>query len=62
MKKILLLFVGILAFSQINAQTSIFNNLLQQHVTKDGVVDYKAFKENQGKLDSFISYLEKTSP
>ncbi len=48
--------------SQINAQTSIFNNLLQTHVSNNGIVDYKSFKADEAKLDSFISYLEKTSP
>ncbi|QTE22127.1 DUF547 domain-containing protein [Polaribacter cellanae] len=62
MKKIILALITILTFSQVNAQTSIFNDLLQKHVTKDGVVDYKAFKEDKTKLDSYISYLEKTSP
>ena len=62
MKKTLILFVAILTFSQVNAQTSIFNELLQKHVTKNGIVDYKAFKKDEAKLDSYISYLEKTSP
>ncbi len=62
MKKILLLFVAILTLSQVSAQTSIFNDLLQKHVTKDGIVDYKSFKTDEAKLDSYISYLEKTSP
>ncbi|QTD38809.1 DUF547 domain-containing protein [Polaribacter batillariae] len=62
MKKILLTLITVFTFAQTNAQTSIFNNLLQKHVTEDGVVDYKAFKEDKAKLDSYISYLEKTSP
>jgi hypothetical protein len=62
MKKILLLFIAVLSLSQTSAQTSIFNDLLQKHVTKDGIVDYKSFKTDEAKLDSFISYLEKTSP
>lgn len=62
MKKILLVLIAVLTLSQANAQTSIFNNLLQKHVTKDGIVDYKAFKNDEAKLDSYISYLEKTSP
>ena len=61
MKKIGILLVAILTFSQVNAQTSIFNELLQKHVTKNGIVDYKAFKKDEAKLDSYISYLEKTS-
>ena len=62
MKKILLLLITFLTFSQGYAQTSIFNDLLQKHVTKNGIVDYKSFKNDETKLDSYISYLEKTSP
>jgi hypothetical protein len=62
MKKILLSLIIILTFSQGYSQTSIFTDLLQKHVTKDGVVDYKSFKNDEAKLDSYISYLEKTSP
>ncbi len=62
MKKILLLFVTILTCSQINAQTSIFNDLLQKHVSNDGFVDYKSFKTDKPKLETYIAYLEKTTP
>ena len=62
MKKIGLLLIVIVASLQINAQTSIFNELLQKHVTDNGIVDYKSFKADEAKLDSFITYLEKTSP
>ena len=57
MKKTLLLFIILLTFSQGYAQTSIFNDLLQKHVTKKGIVDYKSFKADEGKLGDFISYL-----
>jgi hypothetical protein len=60
MKKLLLLFV-VFGLHQTKAQTSIFNDLLQKHVTKNGVVDYKAFKANESKLAAFLSYLEKAS-
>ena len=62
MKKILLSLIILLTFSQSYAQTSIFNNLLQKHVTNTGIVDYKSLKNDEAKLDSYISYLEKTSP
>ena len=62
MKKILLLLIIILTFSQGFAQTKIFNDLLQKHVTNTGIVDYKSFKNNEGKLDTYIAYLENTSP
>ena len=60
MKKLIVLIVATLSFIQVNSQTSIFNNLLQEHVTKDGFVDYTSF--NKKKLKSYLSYLEKTSP
>jgi hypothetical protein len=60
MKKIGLLFVALLIASHVHAQSSIFNDLLQTHVTKSGVVDYKKF--NGQKLKKYITYLEKTSP
>lgn len=60
MKKIVLLFVAFLMISQVRGQTSIFNDLLQKHVTPDGIVDYKKF--NGQKLKKYLNYLEKTSP
>ena len=60
MKKIGLLFITLLIASQVHAQASIFNDLLQKHVTKSGVVDYKKF--NVQKLKKYITYLEQTSP
>jgi hypothetical protein len=62
MKKILLSLIIILTLSQSYGQTSIFNQLLQKHVTKTGIVDYKSFKEDTSKLKEYISYLEKTTP
>jgi hypothetical protein len=60
MKKRMLLIFATLTFAQVNAQTAIFSDLLQEHVTKDGFVDYTSF--NKKKLDSYLSYLERTSP
>jgi hypothetical protein len=62
MKKTGLLLVVILFVSKLHAQTTVFDDLLQKHVTKNGIVDYKSFKIDESKLDSYISYLEKTSP
>tara|TARA_R110001592_G_scaffold102829_1_gene290005 strand:+ start:107 stop:814 length:708 start_codon:yes stop_codon:yes gene_type:complete len=61
MKKLLIFFV-VFSFYQSKAQTSIFNDLLQKHVSKNGIVDYKSFKTEEQKLDTFLSYLEITSP
>ena len=60
MKKISVFIIAILLAIQANAQTAIFNNLLQEHVTKDGIVDYKNFDGQ--KLKKYITYLEDTSP
>jgi len=62
MKKIVIFFVLMFSVLQIKAQTSIFNSLLQAHVTDKGIVNYKSFKTDEDKLDSYISYLQKTSP
>ncbi len=62
MKKILLVLIASLTFSQGYAQTSVFNDLLQKYVSDSGIVDYKSFKADQTKLDTYISYLEKTTP
>lgn len=62
MKNIFIVLIAIFTLSQGNAQTSIYNDLLQKHVTKDGIVNYKSFKADEAKLDTYISYLEKTTP
>lgn len=61
MKKIILLLITIFTL-QVKAQTEIFNNLLQKHVSNQGLVDYEAFKKDLPKLKKYISYLEDTSP
>ena len=60
MKKLMVLIVASLTFAQVNAQTAILNDLLQEHVTAEGFVDYTSF--NKEKLESYLSYLERTSP
>jgi hypothetical protein len=61
MKKIIsILLLGIFVSS--NAQTSIFNSLLQKHVDKQGNVDYKGLKTDEATLNTYIDYLAATSP
>lgn len=61
MKKIIsILLLGIFVSS--NAQTSIFNSLLQKHVDKQGNVDYKGLKTDEVRLNTYIDYLATTSP
>ena len=62
MKKILFTFIAFLMLLHTNAQTSIFNDLLQKHVSDEGIVDYQSFKKDEAKLDSYIKYLEKMTP
>lgn len=62
MKNIFIVLIAIFTLSQVKAQTSIFNDLLQKHVTEDGIVDYKSFKTDEPKLDTYLSYLTKTTP
>lgn len=60
MKRRFLILLTFLTLTQVNSQTSIFNNLLQKHVSNDGFVDYKSFKKDLPKLKKYISYLEKS--
>lgn len=62
MKKLFFLFILHIVFLQAHAQTSIFNNLLQKHVTNDGFVDYKEFKKDEAKLDTYLEFLSNTNP
>ncbi|WP_452225053.1 DUF547 domain-containing protein [Lacinutrix chionoecetis] len=41
---------------------SSFNTLLKKHVAKNGDVDYKGFKNDAEKLNSYIAYLEQQTP
>tara|TARA_B110000027_G_scaffold10524_1_gene9283 strand:+ start:21655 stop:22365 length:711 start_codon:yes stop_codon:yes gene_type:complete len=43
-----------------NSQTTIFNDVLQKHVSKQGEVAYT--KLNEAKLKKYLNYLEKTTP
>lgn len=61
MKNFLLIFLVIFIDFQVIAQSNIFNELLQKHVSEDGLVDYVAFKKELPKLKQYLHYLEKTS-
>jgi len=61
MKNAILLFLLLIA-STLQAQTKIFNTLLQTHVAENGLVDYASFQKDEAKLNTYISYLEKTTP
>lgn len=61
MKKILVLAFLCVAFVA-NAQTEIFNSLLQKHVDKQGNVNYKGLKTDEKKLDTYLKFLSETNP
>jgi hypothetical protein len=46
----------------VNAQTAIFNDLLQKHVDKNGFVDYQSFKKDLPELEKYIQYVATTKP
>lgn len=62
MNRNILVLLCVLSISFTKAQTSIFNELLQKHVSKDGLVDYQSFKNDELKLEKYLTYLEKTKP
>lgn len=61
MMKRLFITILILSFGNLHSQTSTFNDLLQKHVNEKGDVDYKAFKKNEAKLDTYLASLEKAN-
>ena len=61
MKKIVFILSIFLSVSVI-AQTSTFNTLLNKHVDTKGNVNYKALKKNEATLDSYLAYLNQTTP
>ncbi|MEX6626914.1 DUF547 domain-containing protein [Tenacibaculum salmonis] len=61
MRKIFLLF-SLTFFINSFGQTSIFDNLLKEHVNNKGIVNYKNLKKDEAKLDSYLNYLNKTTP
>ncbi len=62
MKNLLPLAFTVFLIVQTQAQTKVFNALLNTHVDANGNVDYKNFKTDAAKLTTYISYLEKTRP
>lgn len=54
--------VALLISFATQAQTSIWNNLLQKHVDHKGWVNYDGFKKDKAKLTTYLTYLENTNP
>ncbi len=61
MRKIFL-FLTLFFFLNSFGQTSTFNSLLKAHVDGKGNVNYKNFKKDEAKLDTYLDYLSETSP
>lgn len=59
--KIVTLAILFICFSSF-AQVEKFDKFLKKNVTQEGVVDYKEIINDKASLDSYIAYLEKTSP
>lgn len=49
-------------FLKTNAQTSTYNSLLKKYVDAKGNVNYKAFKTDEAKLQSYLDELVATKP
>jgi hypothetical protein len=65
MKKLLVLFVLLFAVIISSAQTvnhSLWQTLLENHVSSDGNVNYKALKSNSSQLNTYINQLSKSTP
>ncbi|WP_272150798.1 DUF547 domain-containing protein [Tenacibaculum aiptasiae] len=60
--KNLFLILSLSFFLTSYSQTSTFDALLKKHVSTKGNVNYKAFKKDEVKLQSYLDYLAKTSP
>ena len=55
-------FICMLSFVSIQAQTSIFDSLLQKNVDKTGRVDYQSLKNNETLLDNYLAYIQNNEP
>ena len=55
-------FIFMLSFVAIQAQTSIFDSLLQKNVDKTGRVDYQSLKNNETLLDNYLAYIQNNEP
>ncbi len=50
------------ANSAVNVDHSAWNTLLKKHVTAQGLVDYKGFKNDSAKLEAYLKMLSKQNP
>lgn len=50
------------ANSSVNIDHSTWDKLLKKHVDNDGMVNYKGFKNDSGKLDEYLKMLSENEP
>lgn len=62
MNKFVFLFFSMALTFSTTGQESIYNELLEKHVTNSGLVDYALLKKEEHKLDRYLSYLNTTAP
>ncbi len=62
LKKLLLLLFVCASFSVSALNHSAFTNLLSQHVSDKGTVDYEGFKKDKVKLNEYIKILQDNPP
>lgn len=62
MNKFVFLFFSMALTFSITGQESIYNELLEKHVTNSGLVNYASLKKEEHKLDRYLRYLNATAP
>ena len=60
--RILKLLTLILFVQVANAQHSIWDELLDKHISNEGMVDYSGFVNQKEKLDTYLNYLSNETP
>lgn len=48
--------------TEVQLDHSAWTQLLKQHVTKQGLVDYKGFRKDRSALDDYVNYLSAQNP
>lgn len=62
MKPLFTIIFSLFLIISLQAQTETYNQLLQKHVDKLGIVDYKNLKTDAHKLTEYINFLKRTTP
>lgn len=62
MRNHILIFIVMLSSYHLLSQEQILHQLLQKHVSDEGLVNYTSFQKNLSNLKQYIAYIEKTTP